>query len=199
MSRYSGSHAAHNSSPGRVVAFSLIPVIALAAWAVVGLAMLSTGSAPPSEVPLSAPRPERTTVWVSAPTPSKVAVPRRTEPVESADTSAPPVAAPPAAVEAEPVKPRLSLGQLPWTEADMAQEAAEESAPAAPPQGHPLTQESAAPTVQESSGPVPRPNEAPDDAHTAGQHPRTAEPGPHSPGSRAQRARPDAPVSILLP
>ncbi|ROO89882.1 hypothetical protein EDD29_7592 [Actinocorallia herbida] len=69
---------------------SVLPVLALSGWAIVGLALLSTGSVPPTELTLAAPQAEHTLHWAEVPEPTRVAAPRLSAPeVTTAGTSTP--------------------------------------------------------------------------------------------------------------
>lgn len=167
MSRYTGSHAACSSSRGRIVVASVLPVLALSGWAVVGLALLSTGSAPPPDLTLSAPRAERSAVWAGAPEPTRI--PARRPGAGAAEPGPSAIARPSVRPQGQGAgarpEPPLAFGQPPLHLGSDGTGQAEEPRDEPPPAAEPQAAEDTGPGEPAD----PRPNGGPSGTLAGGQ------------------------------
>ncbi|GAB2849540.1 hypothetical protein GCM10022221_56240 [Actinocorallia aurea] len=168
-----------------MVVASVLPVIALSGWAVVGLALLSTGTVPPAELSLAAPRAEQTVDWAEVPEPTRVAAPRLEVPELTTAGNATPLSSRPGAVGGVP--PVQPSGHAPAAPQDAGTDETEPQSAPGKPQDGPETaaEEVGHPAAAEPShGPVlaaasPSQPASPSAEDTPEEAPESGEPAPH--------------------
>lgn len=182
-----------------MVVASVLPVLALSGWAIVGLALLSTGSVPPTEVTLSAPRAEQTVQRIGTAQPRRLPGQRaRTVPeVTTAATSTPLPSAPASAGGGGRPEQNLALAHAPADESVSADDEAQEAAatPSAEPHSAPESPAGDADGAEPAHGGAmpasgPSPSAGPRPARPEASGPASAGPAHGDPTGRPHTAEP---------